>query len=111
LDAIAREVTRSHRPTTHLLEKKLADHHTTSWILKREASRFNKHMKIPGCRWMVQHYVPEWARVGQWRCLMVNKTPFYIIHEPSQEPGLTTQNSLTLPYRREDGWTLKELAR
>ncbi|OAX34182.1 hypothetical protein K503DRAFT_803796 [Rhizopogon vinicolor AM-OR11-026] len=118
LDAIAREVTQSHRPTTHLLEKKPPDHCTTSWILKCEASQSKNHTKIlwdggmpcnleeGGCRWMVQHYVPEWARVGQWRCLMVDMAPFYIIHEPSQNPG---SSSLTLPYCREDGWTLKEL--
>jgi hypothetical protein len=123
LDIIAREVTRSSRPTTHLLAKKPQDHSATSWVLKHEASQSNKHMKIPwdgempqnlevnGRRWMVQHYVPEWALVGQWRCLMVNMDLFYIIHEPSQNPGLTTQSSSILAYSREDGWTLKELTR
>ena len=121
-DCIALEFTKTSRPITRVLSAK--EDHNLPQALKREGSRSNDHMRIPwdrkmpgdlevigGYRWMIQSYVPEWRQVGQWRCIMVDMAPCYIIHDHARNPGSVTRSSSVSACLREDGWTLKELTR
>lgn len=123
-DSIAMDVTQTSRPITQVLLAK--EHpHKPPQVLKREGSRSNNHMVIPwdgkmprdlkvigGYRWMIQTYVSEWFQVGQWRCIMVDMAPYYIIHDRARNPGFVTRSSsVSATCLREDGWTLKELTR
>lgn len=124
LDSIARDVTQSHRPTTELITSgtRLDPQIPKPVVLKREASASRQFIKYPGkqkmldeakeCgeyRLFMQPYVPEWDKVGQWRCLMVNQALFCIFIHPGSS-RLTHHNSRVLDHSlREDGWSLKEL--
>jgi hypothetical protein len=124
LDSIARDITKSHRPITKLInEVGQRCRGINKKVLKREGRQSRASIKIPwngnppqqvsecgNYRWLVQSWVPEWDRVGQWRCLMVNQTVFHIINDPAGQvvPG---QSSPMKAHPREDGWTLQELTR
>lgn len=123
LDSIARDITKSHRPTTKVIDEVGQNcFGINKKVLKREGRQSRANIKNPwnsnppqqepkcgDYRWLVQSWVPEWDRVGQWRCLMVNQTVFHIINDPTGHvvPG---QSSSMKARTREDGWTLQELA-
>ncbi|KAG1890720.1 uncharacterized protein F5891DRAFT_1197804 [Suillus fuscotomentosus] len=121
LDSIARDVTKSHRPTTQLInpESKPAARACQHVVVKREASASSQHIKYPwneempadqeGYQLLMQPYVPEWDQVGQWRCLLIDRALFCIFIHPgsytlSQHHSCVSAHSL-----REDGWSLEEL--
>jgi hypothetical protein len=120
LDSIARDVTKSHRPTTLLItpESKSAAL-APCVVVKREASASSQHVEYPwngkmpddpeGYQLLMQPYVPEWDQVGQWRCLLVDRALFCIFIHPgsymlARRPPHVSAHSL-----REDGWSLEEL--
>ncbi|KAG1860110.1 hypothetical protein F4604DRAFT_1684485 [Suillus subluteus] len=88
LDSIAWDGTQTHHPTTQLIipETKFDPRITEPVVVKHEASTSRLFIKYPGKQKMLdeagkhgeyrlfkQSYVPEWDKVGQWRCLMVNQ--------------------------------------
>ena len=103
LDAIAKTITQSHRPTTKLLDEttKLTD--ITGKVLKREGSESGKHVLIPPVtslrtdkdvqnlrlggryRWLIQDYAPYLISVGEWRVVFCGGQEIYTIQtEPGQ---------------------------
>ncbi|KAG1770819.1 hypothetical protein EV702DRAFT_1202293 [Suillus placidus] len=113
LDSIARDVTKSHRPTTKVIDEVgQSCRGIDKKVLKREGRQSRASIKNPwngnppqqepkcgDYRWLVQSWVPEWDR-----------TAFHIINDPAGKvvPG---QSSPMKAQTREDGWTLQELAR
>jgi hypothetical protein len=123
LDSIARDVTKSHRPTTQLItpESKPDARACRHVVVKREASASSRHieypwnekMKIPDdpeeCQLLMQPYVPAWDKVGQWRCLMVDRALFCIFINPGSSMLGQHHSHVSAHSLREDGWSLEEL--
>jgi hypothetical protein len=124
LDSIARDVTKSHRPTTQLIipgsKPTACAHHDV--VVKREASASSQHIKYPWngktpkdlkkygeYQLLMQPYVPEWDQVGQWRCLMVDRALFCIFIHPGSRMLAKRHSHVSAHSLRVDGWSLKEL--
>ena len=124
LDSIAQDITKSYRPSTQLIIPGTRPNPSDPkhMVVKREASASRQSIKYPWnqkmfdeaeklgeYRLFMQPYVPEWDKVGQWRCLMVNQVIFCIFNHPGSST-LANRNAPVLAHNlREDGWSLEEL--
>ncbi|KAG1853974.1 hypothetical protein F4604DRAFT_1686166 [Suillus subluteus] len=124
LDSIAKDITKSHRPTTQIITPgtKPGPHLNNLAVVKHEASssrhliKYPWNKKMPSStekhgeyRLLMQLYVLEWDQVGQWRCLMVNQALFCIFIHPGSSTLACPDSHVLDPSLREDGWSLKEL--
>jgi hypothetical protein len=128
LDAIAKQVTGTHRPTTRLLNEEIKIADILGKVLKREGSN---HVLLPGSskasflrtdrdvqnlgqvgryRWLVQDFAPYLLKVGEWRVMFCGGREIYTIQtEPGRSrKGQTSFNSMrTNPHRT--CYTLEEM--
>ncbi|KAG1838461.1 hypothetical protein DFJ58DRAFT_733834 [Suillus subalutaceus] len=93
LDQIASRMVNSPRPRTTLLSRNDVSQSFAGWILKREGSDCNRHVLLPGkvdplnlppdCghfRWLKQSYVPTLRKLGEWRIILVDCLPLWVVH-------------------------------
>jgi hypothetical protein len=87
------------------------------FILKREGSDCTRHVLLPDrvdplnlppdlghFRWLKQSYVPTLQRLGEWRMILVDCKPLYVIHTA---PGNREQEWVFL--HRDAGLSLAEM--
>jgi hypothetical protein len=103
LDQIATRTVNSPRPLTTILSHNNTSQSFEDFVLKREGSDCTRHVLLPDSvdplnlppdlghfRWLKQSYVPALQRLGEWRMILVDCKPLYVIH--------------TAPGRREQEW-------
>ncbi|KAG2362865.1 hypothetical protein BDR07DRAFT_1484225 [Suillus spraguei] len=93
LDQIASRMANSPRPQTTILSRTDISQSFEGWILKREGSDCNRHVLLPGqvdplnlppdrgqFRWLKQSYVPALRTLGEWRIVLVDCQPVFVVH-------------------------------
>ncbi|KAG2081868.1 hypothetical protein BD769DRAFT_1683594 [Suillus cothurnatus] len=93
LDQIASRMVNSPRPVTTLLSHTDVSQSFDNWILKREGSDCNRHVLLPErvdplnlppdrgrFRWLKQSYVPTLQKLGEWRIILVDCQPLWVVH-------------------------------
>lgn len=117
LDQISSGMVNSPRPQTTLLSRADASQSFEGWILKREGSDCNRHVLLPGkvdpfnlpldkghFRWLKQSYVPTLQKLGEWRIVLVDCQPLWVVHTA---PGNRQEELVFL--HRDAGLTLAEM--
>ncbi|KAG1771569.1 hypothetical protein EV702DRAFT_1048922 [Suillus placidus] len=117
LDQIATRMVNSPRPRTTLLSRNNVSQSFEGWILKREGSDCNRHVLLPGkvdplnlppdCghfRWLKQSYVPTLRKLGEWRIILVDCLPLWVVHTA---PGNREEELVFL--HRDAGLSLAEM--
>ncbi|KAG2126333.1 uncharacterized protein EDB93DRAFT_1064493, partial [Suillus bovinus] len=93
LDEIARNTTNSPRPQTEILSRTNRSQSFEGFVLKREGSDCTRHIFLPGTidsfnlprdkggfRWLKQSYVPALRHVGEFRVIVLDCRPLWVIH-------------------------------
>ncbi|KAG2048920.1 hypothetical protein BDR06DRAFT_1012566 [Suillus hirtellus] len=93
LDEIAGNTTNSPRPQTEILSHTNRSQSFEGFVLKREGSDCTRHIFLPGTidssnlprdkkgfRWLKQSYVPALRHVGEWRVIVLDCRPLWVIH-------------------------------
>ncbi|KAG2335749.1 hypothetical protein BDR05DRAFT_971466 [Suillus weaverae] len=117
LDQIAARMVNSPRPQTTPLSRNDVSQSFEGWILKREGSDCNRHVLLPGkvdplnlprdCghfRWLKQSYVPTLRKLGEWRIMLVDCLPLWVVHTA---PGNREEELVFL--HRDAGLSLAEM--
>ena len=93
LDQIASRTINSPRPLTTILSRADVSQSFEGCILKREGSDCARHVLLPGgvdpsnlpsdlghFRWLKQSYVPSLQKLGEWRMILVDCQPLWVVH-------------------------------
>ncbi|KAG2088842.1 uncharacterized protein F5147DRAFT_780850 [Suillus discolor] len=118
LDQIATRMVNSPRPLTTILSHTNVSQSFEGFILKREGSDCTRHVLLPDrvdplnlppdlghFRWLKQSYVPTLQQLGEWRMILVDCKPLYVIHTA---PGNREQEWVFL--HRDAGLSLAEMS-
>lgn len=127
LDQIASRTVNSPRPLTTRLSRTDLSQSFEGWILKREGSDCNRHVFLPGrvdpsnlppdrghFRWLKQSYVPTLRQLGEWRIILVDCQPLWVVHTApgnGEGEGLLASGCGSVPGRNEVGTSINHPSR